>query len=146
MGLALVDLAWTGTGAMTGSGEGRADTPRREIPSRPTVLVVDDDEGLRTLVRSMLRLGGYDVLSAGSAEEALDIAARHEGSVDLLLTDVVLPGLAGPELAARMTAAHPTLRVLLMTGAGAGVAATLRKPFGVSTLLAAVRSALLACD
>jgi CheY-like chemotaxis protein len=140
MALDLVGTVWAGT--MT---ERETDRPagwRREIAGqRPTVLVVDDDEGLRTLVRSMLRLGGYDVLSASDAEEALVLIARH-GRVDLLLTDIIMPGLQGPALAERLKATRPELRVLLMTGASGAPAGALRKPFGVSALLAAVRSAL----
>jgi two-component system, cell cycle sensor histidine kinase and response regulator CckA len=146
MALALASTTWVGT--MSGSGKERGNERGVARVSegrahRPTVLVVDDDEGLRTLVRSMLRLGGYEVLSASDAEEALALAEAHEGTLDLLLTDIIMPGLQGPELAQRLQAAYPTLRVLLMTGATSAPPMALRKPFGVSALLAAVRSALI---
>jgi two-component system, cell cycle sensor histidine kinase and response regulator CckA len=142
MALALASTAWVGT--MSGSGKELGLTRASEGRAhRPTVLVVDDDEGLRTLVRSMLRLGGYEVLSASDAEEALVLAEAHAGTLDLLLTDIIMPGLQGPELAQRLQAVHPSLRVLLMTGATNAPPTALRKPFGVSALLAAVRSALI---
>lgn len=98
--------------------------PRREAPA-PTrhpaargaqVLVVDDDEGVRRVLVRVLREAGYDVLSAGDGEEALRLEAATRGPIHLLLSDVMMPGLMGPELARRFTARRPEARVILMSG------------------------------
>ena len=81
-----------------------------------TILLVEDDKGLRDLIRSMLIQRGYRVLSAGDFEVALKIARSHPASIDLLISDVVMPGLNGPELARRLRALRPNLSVLFMSG------------------------------
>ena len=72
-----------------------------------TILVVEDDELLRSLVVRLLDLPDYRVLEAESAQAAMDLVARHNGKIDLLLTDVVMPSISGGELAARIRALHP---------------------------------------
>ncbi len=81
-----------------------------------TILLVDDERMVRELVRRLLQERGYQVLEAAGAEEALGLAAGHPGPVHLLLTDVVMPGLSGPELAVRLTAERPETKVLYMSG------------------------------
>lgn len=83
---------------------------------RETILVVDDEPGIRGLIRKILRREHYNVLEAGSAEEALTVSLGHPGAIQLLLTDVMMPGLTGPELARRMCEAAPDLKVLFISG------------------------------
>jgi CheY-like chemotaxis protein len=81
-----------------------------------TVLVVEDEEGVRSLVRLALVSGGYTVLETPDAESALAICARHDGPIHLLLTDVVMPQMSGPEVASQVAALRPGIRVLYMSG------------------------------
>jgi len=81
-----------------------------------TVLVCEDDEKVRALVRTVLDVHGYTVLEAGSAREALLFRSRYTGTIDLLLTDLVLPQVNGRELARQMVAILPGIRVLFMSG------------------------------
>jgi PAS domain S-box-containing protein len=80
-----------------------------------TVLVVDDAEGLRLLSRRLLERLGYTVLAAANAEEALALVEQHP-NIDVLLTDVVMPGASGPELTLRLVAKRPALKVVYMSG------------------------------
>jgi PAS domain S-box-containing protein len=81
-----------------------------------TVLLVEDEEAVRSLTRHVLRGNGYTVLEAVNGEEALRVAGRHEGAIHLVITDVVMPRLGGRELAERLSARHPDLRVLFVSG------------------------------
>ena len=81
-----------------------------------TILVVEDEEGVRSLVRLALISGGYTVLETRDAESALAICSRHDGPIHLLLTDVVMPQMSGPEVASRVAALRPGIRVLYMSG------------------------------
>jgi CheY-like chemotaxis protein len=81
-----------------------------------TILLVEDEEGVRRLARASLEMEGYTVLDVAGSVAALEALARHPGVIDLLLTDVVMPGMSGPTLAARVRAARPSIRVLYMSG------------------------------
>jgi CheY-like chemotaxis protein len=81
-----------------------------------TILVVEDEAGLRALAKRVLDAAGYIVLTAGSGDEALSVMDRHEGPVHLLFTDVVMPGMSGRELADRLRASHPETKVLYTSG------------------------------
>jgi DNA-binding response OmpR family regulator len=81
-----------------------------------TILVVDDDPGVLDVVRQILETQGFGVLAAASGEEALKLAQTHAGPIALLLADVVMLGLSGPETAARLAASRPETRVLYMSG------------------------------
>jgi two-component system cell cycle sensor histidine kinase/response regulator CckA len=81
-----------------------------------TILLVDDEPDLRETARDILADEGYRVLEAGDAEEALRLARESREPIDLLLTDVVMPGKHGHELAAELKAARPELKVLYMSG------------------------------
>jgi len=83
---------------------------------RETVLVVEDEDGLRALIQRILCNAGYTVLVAESGADALARFEQHEGKVDLLLTDVVMPQMSGRELAERLAQAKPSLKVLYMSG------------------------------
>jgi signal transduction histidine kinase/CheY-like chemotaxis protein len=132
---------------------GQHDRTRPETPrGRETVLVVEDEADVRGITRTMLELHGYRVLEAGSGEEALEIYERQEGPIQLLLTDVVMPGMSGPELAQQLTRLHLKLKVLYMSGytddaiLRYGVTelgtAFLQKPFTADTLAWKVREVL----
>jgi PAS domain S-box-containing protein len=116
-----------------------------------TVLLVEDDQAVRTLGARILRGQGYTVIEAGSGAEALTAVAAYSGPIHLLLTDTVMPGISGPALAAQLKALRPDLRTLIMSGyapspsvAGLnfGADGQLQKPFTPITLIRAVRSAL----
>jgi len=119
---------------------------------RETILLVEDEEALRTLASRLLRARGYTILVAGSGAEALLIAERHEGPIDLLLSDIVMPLMSGIELERRLAVSHPEMRVLLMSGYSADVLGShdtvatnlplLTKPFSPDALADAVRHAL----
>jgi hypothetical protein len=87
-----------------------------EQADRPTVLVVEDEPSLQRLVALMLEEHGYTVLLAANGSEALELADRHDGPVELLLTDVVMPGMTGPELAKRLRGIRPGIKILYMSG------------------------------
>src|ERR1700744_5443555 len=82
----------------------------------PALLLVEDEPALRMLVVTMLEEQGYLVLQAGNGLDAIALAERHRGDIDLLLTDVVMPRLSGPELAQELRALRPGLEVLFMSG------------------------------
>lgn len=117
-----------------------------------TILVAEDADGPRQLVQRILEQAGYRVLAAESAESALALAGEHDGPIDLLLSDVVMPGGGGPELAAALTAIRPEARILYMTGYTDNVALrqgllrhdveVLQKPFAPDDLVRAVRRIL----
>jgi two-component system cell cycle sensor histidine kinase/response regulator CckA len=117
-----------------------------------SVLLVEDAEPLRKLAQTFLETGGFRVLSAGSGEEALEVAARSGITFDLLLTDVVMPGMNGRVLAEQILPRQPGMKVLYMSGytdsfiAGHGVldpgTHLLHKPFTEETLIRKVREVL----
>src|SRR3954470_21107366 len=88
---------------------------RVPAPSRPRILVVDDEESIRLFVDRVLRMSGYETRVASDGESALDIAASS-GPFDLLLTDFMMPGITGDELARRLRVQNPDLKVLYLTG------------------------------
>jgi two-component system, cell cycle sensor histidine kinase and response regulator CckA len=80
-----------------------------------TILVVDDDAWVRVLARDVLAADGHRVLEAGDGEEALRIASEHPGPIHLLLTDVMMPGMDGCELAAKFAARRSSTKVMFMS-------------------------------
>jgi two-component system, cell cycle sensor histidine kinase and response regulator CckA len=132
-----------------------ARPPRPEAPlstGSETVLVAEDEESLGEMIREILEDRGYDVLAGGVGKEALELARRHTAPIHLLLTDVVMPGLSGRELAARLLEIHPEARVLYMSGYSDDAIAHhgvldpgvpfLEKPFGPDALTSKVREVL----
>lgn len=117
-----------------------------------TVLVVEDEAAVRALVAEVLRCSGYRVLTAESGEAALAVSARHDGPLDLLLTDLIMPGITGRELARRLQEARPPLKVLYVSGYAEDViahrgkldgdVAFLAKPFAPEALLDKVREVI----
>jgi two-component system cell cycle sensor histidine kinase/response regulator CckA len=126
-----------------------AEAPRR---GAGTVLVVEDDEQLRRLTHRALDAQGYTVLVADGGGTALDIARRHKGQIDLLLTDVIMPDTNGRKLAETIQAARPGMRVLYMSGYPDGAIAShgmlepgvayLAKPFTTEAIARRVREVL----
>jgi CheY-like chemotaxis protein len=129
--------------------------PQRLVPARRTdartVLLVEDDPRVRDLLTRMLEVGRHTVLAAASGAEALEIAGRARGAIDLVVTDVVMPGIQGRELADRLTQLLPGLKVLFISGYTEDTLVTagpsqlrrfLPKPFGHEELLAAVAALL----
>jgi two-component system cell cycle sensor histidine kinase/response regulator CckA len=108
-----------------------------------TVLLVEDEAALRDLVMETLAEAGYTVIAASRADEALELAAGHAAPIDLLLTDVIMPGMSGPALARRLSELRPDLRVVFMSGytantlgqQGVNEQDVLEKPFSPSVLL-----------
>jgi DNA-binding NtrC family response regulator len=81
-----------------------------------TILLIEDEASVRSLVRGVLEGRGYTVLEASRAEEAMIFCQQHAGPIDLLLTDVVMPQTSGPALAEKLKALRPTMKVLYMSG------------------------------
>jgi len=121
-------------------------------PGAEQVLVVEDEDLIRQLAEQILRDRGYRVISAASATEALELVTSLDGEIDLLVTDIVMPGLSGLDLAQRLRRRIPDLRVLFMSGYSdspllrAGLAregaAFLQKPFSADALERRVRDLL----
>jgi len=141
----------------TGVGERARPEAEPGAAARPhggeeTVLVVEDELAIRNLMCRTLESAGYRVLQAADGREALAVRAAFDGSVDLLLSDVVMPGLGGPELRRALAEREPGLRALFVSGyardRGAGAPrlsaddALLEKPFRPGELLERVRAAL----
>ena len=116
-----------------------------------TVLLVEDEDALRALLREVLESLGYRVLEAGLGAEALRIAREHRGPIHVLLTDLVMPQMTGRELADRLSCLRPDLKVLFMSGYGVGAAprqeipsdgAYIEKPFTADAMGGAIRALL----
>jgi PAS domain S-box-containing protein len=128
----------------------RASSVPAPTASEAVVFVVEDEVAVRKAVVRILSDGGYNLMQAAGPASALDLARQWSGPIDLLLTDIVMPGLSGDELARELRKARPDLRVVYMTGySGEMDATTLRvdgpviqKPFTRDSLLAAVAEAL----
>ena len=137
-----------------------SEAPPRPAPSEPqraaaqgeTILLVEDDDAVRSLVRRILTHAGYTVLETGHPNEALRVAARDSRAIDLVLSDVVMPGMSGLEMVERMRHTGPDLRVLFISGYPDSVMAVrrirvdglplLEKPFDRESLERRVRQAL----
>ena len=110
-----------------------------------TILLVEDDEAVRKLTRHVLVARGYTVLEADDGLTALRVADAHPGPIDLLLTDVIMPRLGGPQLLARLSPLRPEMRVVYMSGFSdveIGEAPFIPKPFAATRLLRTIREAL----
>jgi CheY-like chemotaxis protein len=129
----------------------RKVTGHRPPVSALRILVVEDADDLREITELILKKAGYQVITANSGAQALETLAHLDGDVDLLLTDVVMPRMQGPDLAGRIKAVHPETRVIYMSGyaqtilgdggtLAAGVL-LVEKPFIEAALLAKVEQA-----
>ncbi len=119
---------------------------------RPTVLVVDDEEDLRDIMRRMLERRGYSTLVAGDAEEAVGLCRDHDGPIDVLVTDLGLPGVSGGDLARGAAQLRTDLGVIYISGLPKDIAVSkgligedallVKKPFTSDLLLEALRLVL----
>jgi CheY-like chemotaxis protein len=117
-----------------------------------TILLAEDEQDVREVAREFLESGGYTVIEAVNGAEALRLATEHEATIDLLVTDMVMPGMTGRELAGRLQQQHSGIGAVYMSGYSeqtaaetAKVDATMRlltKPFSRGSILRAVREAL----
>ncbi len=100
--------------------QARASNDGRPVAADPrgseTILVVDDEEPMQRVVRRILLARGYQVLLAGSREEALEVSRQHEGPIDLILSDLHLARESGPALVEKLSAERPEAKVLFMSG------------------------------
>ncbi len=125
----------------------------RNVPrGTETILLVEDEQGVRDLAREYLEISGYKVLVAENGAAAVKVASDHGGAIDLVMTDVVMPGLSGSELTKRIEAIRPGIRILYMSGytdqaimhhgiLGPDIV-LLQKPFTLSALAHKLRDAL----
>jgi PAS domain S-box-containing protein len=124
----------------------------QQARGRETVLVVEDEDALREVTRRILAAAGYEVIVAADGPRALEAATAHEGPIDLLLTDVIMPLMPGPQLAERVQRTLPSVRVLFMSGFAQPILDSgehlkngvqlVEKPFSGRTLLAKVDEVL----
>ena len=122
------------------------------LPGSETILLVEDQEQVRTIAHNVLSRCGYQVLSCADGLSALQLASAHNGPIDMLVTDVVMPGMSGPELATRLKPVRPSCKVLYMSGySGDAIARRgvlearigyLAKPFSAAELSSKVREVL----
>ena len=138
------------------AGKQAISEPEEKLSAVPggseTVLIVEDEAGVRELACQFLRVKGYKVLEAESGLDALDVARRHTGTIHLLLSDMVMPKMNGGDLAARLKAIRPEIRIAFMSGysefsrgdmsKGFPEAPVLQKPFSPASLVEIVREAL----
>ena len=124
----------------------------KALPGSETILLVEDEELLRTPIREILERQGYSVLEASNGEEGLAVACQYPGPIHLLLSDIVMPGMNGRDLAGQLSQIRPDLKVLFMSGythnaiVHHGVLeeglAFLEKPFTPETLAVKIRQVL----
>jgi two-component system cell cycle sensor histidine kinase/response regulator CckA len=133
--------------------KGSAPLPLAEVPrGTETILLAEDEQDVREVAREFLESGGYTVIEAHNGAEALRLAAEHKATIDLLVTDMVMPGMTGKELAGRLQHQHSGIGVIYMSGYSEQTAAEttqadanmllLTKPFSRGSILRTVREAL----
>lgn len=134
-----------------GVDSGREVTPLDYRRGNETILVVDDEDSLRTVIGDLLTNLGYNILSTSNGPDALALAEEYPGKIDLLLTDVVMDPLSGPALAEALTHIRPEMKVVYISGYAATLApdGTLKpgtvlvhKPFTMKMLSAKLREVL----
>jgi CheY-like chemotaxis protein len=131
---------------------GMTPVRRGEVKGAETVLVAEDQDEVRAMVREMLRIHGYSVLEAPDGESALRLAISHAGPIDLLVTDVIMTGIDGKELYQRLRDIRPNVAVLFMSGYPADVIGRrglldaevhfIQKPFVLVDFMGKVRDVL----
>jgi PAS domain S-box-containing protein len=143
----------------TADADAEAPLPMQEpavadIPKDETILLVEDEPAILTMTTKMLRHMGCTVLAADTPEKAMNLAREHEGHIDLIITDVVMPGMNGPDLATNLLSLYPDLKCLFMSGYTANVIAHhgvldegmhfIQKPFTKQDLTNKIQEALKA--
>ncbi|MGP0074411.1 MAG: response regulator [Bryobacteraceae bacterium] len=124
-----------------------ASTAEKHMPpGTETILLVEDEDPVRRVVETMLKRHGYQVLASASSEDALAAAERHSGTIHLLITDMVMPGMSGRKMAECLTALRPAMKVLYVSGYGDAHAQNdmyfLQKPFSTEELVTKIREVL----
>jgi two-component system cell cycle sensor histidine kinase/response regulator CckA len=124
----------------------------KQATGTETILVVEDEEAIRFVVRRVLERSGYKVLEAATGADALAEIAAHDGPLDLVMTDLVMPGMSGIDLARTLRREHPSLRILLASGYSQETVSNefdkarewhlISKPYAVNDLLAELRRIL----
>ena len=143
---------------MQPSSNSAPEESRKEQPLSPTgsgketILFVEDEDSLRTVIGDFLTGSGYHMLTATNGHDALAIAAAHDGPIDLLLTDVTMPQMPGTELARKIRATRPQIKVIFISGysettlepfdMNAPGTALLQKPFTIRVLFAKLQELL----
>jgi DNA-binding NtrC family response regulator len=117
-----------------------------------TILLVEDENAVRQSTGQFLRLNGYTVVDAKDGKDALRVAKNHAGTIDLMITDVVMPHLGGAKLAAQLASTHPGMKVLFVSGYAETTVlrhgpidvtnSFLQKPFGLKSLAVKIRQVL----
>jgi two-component system cell cycle sensor histidine kinase/response regulator CckA len=126
---------------------GKLANLRREEPG-VTILLAEDESSLRQMLGLVLQAAGYHLMIAEDGRQAVQLAEEHGGRIDLLLSDIEMPGLTGPDLAQELLRTRPTLKVMLMSGCTAALGAFerewrfLQKPFAPHRLLEEIQIAL----
>lgn len=133
-------------------GERKADPFPEYKAGSETILFVEDLESLRTVIADSLEQLGYQVLTAASGEDALMLSSHYKGEIHLLLTDVIMPQMKGPELAKKLQADRPKMKVIYVSGYPDGVLAPhgvlapgtvlINKPFSIKVLSTKLREVL----
>ncbi|MFO0863491.1 MAG: response regulator [Gemmataceae bacterium] len=148
--------AWEPRSRSTSRRTGRADRVLARLGPAPrgteTLLLVEDEDGVRALSRFTLQQCGYTILEASHGEEAIRVATNHREKIHLLVTDVVMPGMGGRVLAERLLSLHPEMKVLYLSGYTDDAVVRhgilheevnfLQKPFSPNTLAHKVREVL----
>jgi two-component system, cell cycle sensor histidine kinase and response regulator CckA len=119
-------------------------------PEQTTVLLIDDEQSVRSIVFKILRRAKYNVIEAENGDAALKAAADHDGKIDIVVTDMYMPGMRGPEVVDALSKIRPGLRALFMSGYADQDARTavpeganfLHKPFSGQDLTGAVEAVL----
>jgi DNA-binding NtrC family response regulator len=125
-------------------------SPATDAKEPITILLIDDEESVRAIVVKILRRAKYNVIEADNGDAALKLAAAHEGKIDIIVSDMYMPGMRGPEVVKALVSTHQGLRALFMSGyadqdgrtavpAGANF---LHKPFSGQQLTAAIEEVL----
>jgi two-component system cell cycle sensor histidine kinase/response regulator CckA len=143
------DPALAVTAAKEGAGEAK---PRADLTGQGTILLVEDEEGLRSLNARGLRSRGYTVVEAENGVEAMEMFDEHNGAVDLVVSDVVMPEMDGPTLLKEMRARNPDIKIIFVSGYAEEAFekslpegeqfAFLAKPFALSALIAKVKETM----
>jgi CheY-like chemotaxis protein len=140
--------------AAEGEAETQDPTPTTAVPPRGegTILLVEDEEAVRRLARRVLAGAGYRVLEAANGKEALQLISRWQGGLDLVITDVIMPGMSGQELSAKLRRERPWLKILYVSGYTDDAilqhgtllpnTAFLQKPFSPASLAQGVREVI----
>ena len=125
-----------------------------DMPARGTILLVEDEEGVRSVLSELLGGLGYTVLQAGNGVEAVRIATSHAGAIDLVVTDMVMPEMSGQELGRNLAKLRPDLRILYMSAFASNIyspstladtlADFISKPFDLEDFVVKVRELMAA--